>query len=141
MAMWTFWLIASVLVFVIELFLGVVYLLVLSLAFLGAALSAFLFHFEMIGTLLIASIMSAIGIVLVYQFRKNASKDSDNNDLDIGNIVQIEQSLSGGVWRVFYRGTTWEAQAEQAYYLFEAGEHARICAKNGITLIIEPLNH
>ena len=136
MAMWTFWLIASVLVFVIELFLGVVYLLVLSLAFLGAALSAFLFHFEMIGTLL-----TAIGIVLVYQFRKNASKDSDNNDLDIGNIVQIEQSLSGGVWRVFYRGTTWEAQAEQAYYLFEAGEHARICAKNGITLIIEPLNH
>ena len=107
MALWTYWLIAAVAVFMLELFSGTVYLLVLSAALAGAGITAWLFN--------------------------------AHNDLDIGSVVQIEQPLSGGAWRVFYRGTTWEARAARPNAHFQMGDNARICGKDGITLLIEPL--
>jgi len=43
MALWIYWLIAAVAVFMLELFSGTVYLLVLSAALAGAGLTAWLF--------------------------------------------------------------------------------------------------
>jgi len=40
---------------------------------------------------------------------------------------------------VFYRGTTWEARAARPHAHFQMGDNARICGKDGITLLIEPL--
>ena len=92
--------------------------------------------------MLVAAFLSAVGTLYVYRLRGKSPKNKalqQHNDLDIGSVVQIEQPLSGGAWRVFYRGTTWEARAARPHAHFQMGDNARICGKDGITLLIEPL--
>ena len=142
MALWTYWLIAAVAVFMFELFSGTVYLLVLSAALAGAGLTAWLFNTSAVASMLVAAFLSAVGTLYVYRLRGKSPKNKalqQHNDLDIGSVVQIEQPLSGGAWRVFYRGTTWEARAARPTAHFQMGDNARICGKDGITLLIEPL--
>ena len=142
MALWTYWLIAAVAVFMLELFSGTVYLLVLSAALVGAGLTAWLFNTSAVVSMLVAAFLSAVGTLYVYRLRGKSPKNKalqQHNDLDIGSVVQIEQPLSGGAWRVFYRGTTWEARAARPHAHFQMGDNARICGKDGITLLIEPL--
>lgn len=142
MALWTYWLIAAVAVFMLELFSGTVYLLVLSAALAGAGLTAWLFNTSAVASMLVAAFLSAVGTLYVYRLRGKSPKNKalqQHNDLDIGSVVQIEQLLSGGAWRVFYRGTTWEARAARPHAHFQMGDNARICGKDGITLLIEPL--
>ncbi len=142
MALWTYWLIAAVAVFMLELFSGTVYLLVLSAALAGAGLTAWLFNTSTVASMLVAAFLSAVGTLYVYRLRGKSPKNKalqQHNDLDIGSVVQIEQPLSGGAWRVFYRGTTWEARAARPHAHFQMGDNARICGKDGITLLIEPL--
>ncbi|MDO4657474.1 NfeD family protein [Kingella sp. (in: b-proteobacteria)] len=142
MALWTYWLIAAVAVFMLELFSGTVYLLVLSAALAGAWLTAWLFNASAVASMLVAAFLSAVGTLYVYRLRGKSPKNKalqQHNDLDIGSVVQIEQPLSGGAWRVFYRGTTWEARAARPHAHFQMGDNARICGKDGITLLIEPL--
>ena len=142
MALWTYWLIAAVAVFMLELFSGTVYLLVLSAALAGAGLTAWLFNTSAVASMLVAAFLSAVGTLYVYRLRGKSPKNKalqQHNDLDIGSVVQIDQPLSGGAWRVFYRGTTWEARAARPHAHFQMGDNARICGKDGITLLIEPL--
>ena len=142
MALWTYWLIAAVAVFMLELFSGTVYLLVLSAALAGAGLTAWLFNTSAVASMLVAAFLSAVGTLYVYRLRGKSPKNKalqQHNDLDIGSVVQIEQPLSGGAWRVFYRVTTWEARAARPHAHFQMGDNARICGKDGITLLIEPL--
>ena len=142
MALWTYWLIAAVAVFMLELFSGTVYLLVLSAALAGAGLTAWLFNTSAVASMLVAAFLSAVGTLYVYRLRGKSPKNKalqQHNDLDIGSVVQIEQPLSDGAWRVFYRGTTWEARAARPHAHFQMGDNARICGKDGITLLIEPL--
>ena len=48
--------------------------------------------------------------------------------------MHVEQELPGGTWRVFYRGTVWEARASGGIV---QGGSARICGKDGIVLLVE----
>ena len=142
MALWTYWFISAVAVFVLEMFSGTVYLLVLSAALAGAGFCALLFNVNAVASVLVAAFLSAVGTLYVYRLRGKSPKNKalqQHNDLDIGSVVQIEQPLSGGAWRVFYRGTTWEARAARPHAHFQMGDNARICGKDGITLLIEPL--
>ena len=142
MALWTYWFIAAVAVFVLEMFSGTVYLLVLSAALAGAGFCALLFNVNAVASVLVAAFLSAVGTLYVYRLRGKSPKNKalqQHNDLDIGSVVQIEKPLSGGAWRVFYRGTTWEARAARPHAHFQMGDNARICGKDGITLLIEPL--
>ena len=123
-------------------FSGTVYLLVLSAALAGAGFCALLFNVNAVASVLVAAFLSAVGTLYVYRLRGKSPKNKalqQHNDLDIGSVVQIEQPLSGGAWRVFYRGTTWEARAARPHAHFQMGDNARICGKDGITLLIEPL--
>ena len=73
-------------------------------------------------------------------FTKHSAKSTTSGSTaQFSSVVQIEQPLSGGAWRVFYRGTTWEARAVRPHADFQMGDNARICGKDGITLLIEPL--
>lgn len=138
MASWTFWLIAAVVVFVLEMFIGTVYLLVLAAALAGTAVAAFLG----VGTtacLLIASLFSGVGIVYVYYARRARSLKRDvsrDNDLDLGERVVVESRLAEDLWRVQYRGTLWEARGITKQD-FQTGQQAKICGKDGIVLLIE----
>ena len=55
MALWTYWFIAAVAVFVLEMFSGTVYLLVLSAALAGAGFCALLFNVNAVASVLVAA--------------------------------------------------------------------------------------
>lgn len=138
MALWMFWLIAATLVFVLEMFMGTVYLLVLAAALAGTSVAAF-WGAGTTACLLIASLLSAAGIGCVYYLRRARSLKrnvSHDNDFDLGERVVVESRLTADLWRVQYRGTLWEARGMGSQD-FQAGQQARICGKDGIILLIE----
>ncbi|MDO4433408.1 MAG: NfeD family protein [Alysiella sp.] len=136
----TIWAVLAICLFVAEMFTGTVYLLVMALAFLGAAVVAF-WGANLTLSVLVAAVLSVMGITYVYRLRRKRSQmvqTSQDNDLDLGEQVVIREVLSDTRWRVFYCGANWEAKSTSSY-VFQAGDNARICGKDGIVLLIEPI--
>ena len=83
-----------------------------------------------------AAVLSAAGIWLVHgKFKKTAPRQELNDDLDIGQTVHILQRLHGDCYEVAYRGTHWQAQAENADAV-QTTSTAVITGKNGNVLLI-----
>ena len=106
----TTWFIVAAAVLIVELFVGTVYLLVVSAALFGAGL-------------------------VHSKFKKTAPRQELNDDLDIGQTVQILRRLHGDCYEVAYRGTHWQAQAENADAV-QTTSTAVITGKNGNVLLI-----
>ena len=106
------WILAGLLLVVLELMTGTFYLLILGISAMVGALAAFLdqpFWVEA----LVASIAAIAGGVLVNRYHRlaNASSPKDISN-DIGEKVTIESwvSESQRLARVRYRGTIWDAE-------------------------------
>jgi membrane protein implicated in regulation of membrane protease activity len=106
------WLLAGLLLVVVELVTGTFYLLILGIAAGIGSLIAFLGQpFWM--QALFAAIAAVVGGVLVYRYHSAANatspKDSAN---DIGETVTIESWISEPqrLARVRHRGTVWDAE-------------------------------
>ena len=131
----TAWFIAAAAVLIVELFVGTVYLLVVSAALFGAGLVYWLTGDTSIAVAA-AAVLSAAGIWLVHgKFKKTAPCQELNDDLDIGQTVHILQRLHGDCYEVSYRGTRWQAQAENADTV-QTTSTAVITSKNGNVLLI-----
>ena len=131
----TAWFIAAAAVLIVELFVGTVYLLVVSAALFGAGLVYWLTGDTSIAVVA-AAVLSAAGIWLVHgKFKKTAPRQELNDDLDIGQTVHILQRLHGDCYEVSYRGTRWQAQAENADAV-QTTSIAVITGKNGNVLLI-----
>ena len=132
-----YWFIAAAALFVLEMFSGTFYLLVVSIALLGAGVAAWLGAGSGV-SLLVAVLLSAAGIAAVYRIRRNRRTHAADaeGDLDIGNTVLLHQPQSGSLWLVQYRGTYWQAEAP---FPAQAGQAARITGKSGNILILQPL--
>ena len=131
----TAWFIAAAAVLIVELFVGTVYLLVVSAALFGAGLVYWLTGDTSIAVAA-AAVLSAAGIWLVHgKFKKTAPRQELNDDLDIGQTVHILQRLHGDCYEVSYRGTRWQAQAENADAV-QTTSTAVITGKNGNVLLI-----
>lgn len=131
----TTWFIAAAAVLIVELFVGTVYLLVVSAALFGAGLVYWLTGDTSIAVAA-AAVLSAAGIWLVHgKFKKTAPRQELNDDLDIGQTVHILQRLHGDCYEVSYRGTRWQAQAENADAV-QTTSTAVITGKNGNVLLI-----
>ena len=131
----TAWFIAAAAVLIVELFVGTIYLLVVSAALFGAGLVYWLTGDTSIAVVA-AAVLSAAGIWLVHgKFKKTAPRQELNDDLDIGQTVQILRRLHGDCYEVFYRGTHWQAQAENADAV-QTTSTAVITGKNGNVLLI-----
>lgn len=131
----TAWFIAAAAVLIVELFVGTVYLLVVSAALFGAGLVYWLTGDTSIAVAA-AAVLSAAGIWLVHgKFKKTAPRQELNDDLDIGQTVHILQRLHGDSYEVSYRGTRWQAQAENADAV-QTTSTAVITGKNGNVLLI-----
>ena len=131
----TTWFIAAAAVLIVELFVGTVYLLVVSAALFGAGLVYGLTGNTSIAVAA-AAVLSAAGIWLVHgKFKKTAPRQELNDDLDIGQTVHILQRLHGDCYEVAYRGTHWQAQAENADAV-QTTPTAVITGKNGNVLLI-----
>ena len=106
------WLLAGLLLVVVELVTGTFYLLILGIAAGIGSLIAFLDQpFWM--QALIAAIAAVVGGFLVYRYHSaaNASSPKDSAN-DIGQTVTIESWVSEPqrLARVRYRGTIWDAE-------------------------------
>jgi membrane protein implicated in regulation of membrane protease activity len=131
------WLLAGLLLVVVELMTGTFYLLILGIAAgIGSVVAFFEQPFWM--QALIAAISAIIGGILVHQYHRaaNASspRDSDN---DIGEPVSIENWVSepGRLARVRYRGTTWDAEVVGTERI-EANTLLYVVARDGSRLKI-----
>lgn len=130
-----YWITAAVILFVAELFLGTVYLLVLSAALLGAALSAWLFGNT--AAMWTAIVLSLAGCAWVYRFKRAnlPYTPTPEDDFDIGQTVVLEELLPTGEWKIHYRGTWWHAKSVSGS--LKTGDTAQIIARDGNQFIIQ----
>ena len=98
----TIWFVAAAVVLIVELFIGTVYLLVVSVALAAAGIMYGLSgHFS--AAVLTAAIISALGIWLVHGRLKNQlAPQALNDDLDIGQNVRILRHLHDNIYEVAY---------------------------------------
>ena len=121
-----YWFIAAVAVLVVEMFVGTLYLLIISAALAGAGAASLLFDG-----------ISAVGLFWLHGFikRRRTPADEVSNDLDIGQTVKILRRVSEGQYEVSYRGTTWQARALNARAAAEPS-FAVIGGKEGNILLV-----
>lgn len=130
------WFIAAAALLIAELFTGTIYLMVVSAALFGAGLVALLTA-NTSAVILTAALLSALGIWWANGWIKKHRKPQEENlnDLDIGQTVQIARHLHTDLYEVVYRGTHWQAQA-QNQAAATAAKTGVITGKNGNILLI-----
>ncbi len=132
------WFIAAALILIFELFVGTIYLLVVSAALFGAGLAELLFASTTI-SVLTAAVLAAVGIWWakgwIRRHRRAPEVEAARSDLDVGQTVQIVRHLHTDRYEVFYRGAQWQAQALNQAAVAEP-KSAVISGKNGNILLI-----
>ncbi len=132
------WFIAAALILIFELFVGTIYLLVVSAALFGAGLAELLFASTTI-SVLTAAVLAAVGIWWakgwIRRHRRAPEVEAARSDLDVGHTVQIVRHLGGERYEVFYRGAQWQAQALNQAAVAEP-KSGVISGKNGNILLI-----
>ena len=132
------WFIAAALILIMELFIGTIYLMVVSAALFGAGFAAYLFDDHSI-SIIVAAVLSAVGIWWVKgwikRHRHSPAHEAALNDLDIGQTVHIVRHLHSDIYEVMYRGTQWQAQAANQTSMLSP-QTAVITGKSGNLLLI-----
>ena len=132
-----YWLIAAVILVVLEMFVGTFYLLVIAAALASVGLTEWLFATGMEFNLALLGVLCLGGIFLArrYQKRRASAHVQINLPLDINQAVKIEQHLHDNVYQVNYRGTVWQAQLQDTQDI-DIGQTAYISARQGNVLFI-----
>ncbi|MSQ52338.1 MAG: NfeD family protein [Betaproteobacteria bacterium] len=135
MADYLVWLIAGLVLVIVELLSGTFYLLVLGLAAFAAAAVAWAGPGIWAQTIAAAAVAAA-GVVLVHHWRKGSAR-KQMPSLDVGQMAAFESWVSedGRQARVKYRDTSWDAQVEGPAE-GRVGEIFHIVAVDGNTLKI-----
>jgi membrane protein implicated in regulation of membrane protease activity len=132
------WFIAAALILIMELFIGTIYLMVVSAALFGAGFAAYLFD-DLSISIIVAAVLSAVGIWWVKgwikRHRHSPAHEAALNDLDIGQTVHIVRHLHSDIYEVMYRGTQWQAQAANQTSMLSP-QTAVITGKSGNLLLI-----
>lgn len=132
------WCIAALVLFVLEMFSGTFYMLVISASLLSAGLAEWLLKTSESVNAVIAIVFSILGITIVRAWQKkhpreNMAKPSD--DPDYGQTVILTQLLPDGLWQVHYRGTIWQARFNNPTDA-KSGDSAQIISHQGNILNI-----
>ena len=132
-----YWLIAAVILVVLEMFVGTFYLLVIATALASVGLTEWLFATGMEFNLALLGVLCLGGIFLARRYQKRRASDhvQVNLPLDINQAVKIEQHLHDNVYQVHYRGTVWQAQLQDTQDI-DIGQTAYISARQGNVLFI-----
>ena len=132
-----YWLIAAVILVVLEMFVGTFYLLVIAAALASVGLTEWLFATGMEFNLALLGVLCLGGIFLARRYQKRRASDhvQVNLPLDINQAVKIEQHLHDNVYQVHYRGTVWQAQLQDNSDI-NIGQTAYISGRQGNVLHI-----
>lgn len=113
------WFVAAAVLLIADMFLGTLYLLILSAALFAAGLTGQLFDSNTL-PVVAAALVAAGGLLWVHRLirRRKAlaaqKPAADGNDLDIGQTVALVRHLHDDWYEVRHRGTLWQARAENA---------------------------
>jgi membrane protein implicated in regulation of membrane protease activity len=133
--MYIVWFVAGIVLVIVELMTGTLYLLVLGIAAVLAALAAYLgVNFAMqVGVFAVASV-AALALV---RWRRPKGGEPQSPPLELGQSVVFENWLDPAqrTARVRYRGTLWDARVVGGA-AGAAGEVLYITAIDGATLTI-----
>ena len=138
------WISVALVLLILEMFTLSFYLLVISVAFLVTGLSNAVFHTNSNINIMIASVMSLLGIAVVNMLRRKnkqyAGEMTDDDDYDIGELVDIISITPDGHRQVRYRGAPWQAKLHKnsgiGDYEALSGTKAKIIRKDGNLLEI-----
>ena len=132
-----YWLIAAVILVILEMFVGTFYLLVIAAALASVGLTEWLFATGMEFNLALLGVLCLGGIFLArrYQKRRAASHAQVNLPLDVNQAVKVEQHLHDNVYQVHYRGAVWQAQLQDNSDI-NIGQTAYISGRQGNVLFI-----
>lgn len=132
------WFILAAALLIVELFIGTIYLMVVSAALFGAGLASW-FSASTTVSIFTAAVLSAVGIWWakgwIRRHRKPQEIEKLVNDLDVGQTVHITRHLHTDMYEVSYRGSHWQAQALNTASSATA-QTGVITGKNGNTLLI-----
>lgn len=105
------WLIAGLVLIIIEVTSGTFYLLVLGIAAFAGALAAYL-GAGALAQVACVGILAAIGLVAVNRWHQSRPTTTQDRSLDVGQVVTLESWLDQNSKRVRvkYRGSTWDAE-------------------------------
>jgi membrane protein implicated in regulation of membrane protease activity len=132
MAPYIYWFLAGLALLGLEMVSGTFYLLVLAVA-LGIGGLAALAGLNLPLQLTLAALAGVIGTALLRKARRGHPTTAEQN-LDIGQPVQIVTWHEDGTARVHYRGAEWDARTESAATPRENTLY--IQALHGATLIL-----
>ena len=132
-----YWLIAAVILVILEMFVGTFYLLVIAAALASVGLTEWLFATGIEFNLGLLGVLCLGGIFLARRYQKRRASDhvQVNLPLDINQAVKIEQHLHDNVYQVHYRGTVWQAQLQDTQDI-GIGQTAYISSRQGNVLFI-----
>ena len=132
-----YWLIAAVILVILEMFVGTFYLLVIAAALASVGLTEWLFATGIEFNLGLLGVLCLGGIFLGrrYQKRRAASHVQVNLPLDVNQAVKVEQHLHDNVYQVHYRGAVWQAQLQDNSDI-NIGQTAYISGRQGNVLHI-----
>ncbi|BBF85920.1 putative activity regulator of membrane protease YbbK [Aquitalea magnusonii] len=135
----TLWLIGALLALMAEFMSGTFYLLVIAVALAAGGIASLLGGSEALCWTL-ASLGGMAGVLAVSRWRKRqpaAPQPSKAvlDDPDIGQLVRVISRIDSQNLRVHYRGTEWQARAEDASTL-AAGDSAAIAGRDGNVLLL-----
>ena len=108
-AYWMWWIAAAALI-AAELLTGTFYLLAVGIAVACGGVAAW-FGAPIPVQLLIAGALGVVGTTLLQRWKRRlAASTAAQPGLDVGQMVQVKSWGPGGVARVAYRGSTWDAE-------------------------------
>lgn len=128
------WMVAGIVLIIVEMLTGTFYLLVLGIAALVASGAAWLGHSFWVQAV-VTSAVAIAGVMLVNRYRSRSAPASKQS-LDIGQSVTLESWISeaDGLARVNYRNAQWEARVSGARV--PDGKVFYIHAVEGNTLLV-----
>ena len=108
-AYWMWWIAAAALI-AAELLTGTFYLLAVGIAVAFGGVAAWL-GWSAPYQWLTAGALGVVGTMLLQRWKRGlAASTPAQPDLDVGQMVQVKSWGPGGIARVAYRGSTWDAE-------------------------------
>lgn len=112
MDLYVYWIVAAIVLVIVEILTGTFYLLVLGIAASAAAAVAY-FDFAFPVQAAVASAVGVVGVLLVHRYHVHLAKTApQSNAIDVGHRVTLDSWINEaeGLARVRYRGTLWDAK-------------------------------
>jgi membrane protein implicated in regulation of membrane protease activity len=132
--LYLYWIVAGIVLVIVELLTGTFYLLVLGVAASGGAALAY-FGLPFAAQAALATAIAVIGVVIVHRYRARLHSPTAA-PMDVGQRVTLDSWVNEaeGLARVRYRGTLWDAKVTGSR---RAGTSFYIRSIDGSTLTIE----